>query len=54
MVPPGSALQKIEDVDREGVRIGVTSKSAYDLFLSRELKHAQLVHYDNHPTIHRR
>jgi polar amino acid transport system substrate-binding protein len=44
LVPAGSPLQKIEDVDREGVRIAVTTKSAYDLFLSRELKHAQIVH----------
>ena len=43
LVPAGSPLQRIEDVDREGVRIAVTAKSAYDLFLTRELKHAQLV-----------
>lgn len=43
LVPAGSPLQNIEDVDREGVRIAVTSNSAYDLFLSRQLKHAQLV-----------
>ena len=43
LVPPGSALLAIADVDREKVRVGVSSKSAYDLFLSRNLKHAQLV-----------
>jgi polar amino acid transport system substrate-binding protein len=43
LVPPGSALVAIADVDREDVRVGVSSKSAYDLFLSRDLKHAQLV-----------
>ena len=43
LVPPGSALVAIGDVDRENVRVGVSSKSAYDLFLSRNLKHAQLV-----------
>ena len=43
LVPPGSALRSISDVDREGVRVGVSDKSAYDLFLSRSLKHAQLV-----------
>jgi polar amino acid transport system substrate-binding protein len=42
-VPPGSALVAIADVDRENVRVGVSSKSAYDLFLSRNLKQAQLV-----------
>ena len=31
------------DVDRAGVRIGVSGKSAYDLFLSRAIKHAELV-----------
>src|SRR5258707_12303886 len=31
------------EVDREGVRIAVAAKSAYDLYLSRNLKHAQLV-----------
>jgi polar amino acid transport system substrate-binding protein len=43
LVPPGSALGAIADVDHEDVRVGVSSKSAYDLFLSRSLKHAQLV-----------
>jgi polar amino acid transport system substrate-binding protein len=43
LTPPGSPLQRIEDVDRAGVRIAVSAKSAYDLFLSRELKHAQIV-----------
>jgi polar amino acid transport system substrate-binding protein len=38
-----SALRTMEDVDRESVRISVTDKSAYDLFLSRTLKHARLV-----------
>jgi polar amino acid transport system substrate-binding protein len=49
LVPPGSPLQKIEDVDRDGVRIAVTAKSAYDLFLSREIKHAQLVRANSTP-----
>jgi polar amino acid transport system substrate-binding protein len=43
LVPPGSALRAIGDVDCEGMRVGVSGKSAYDLFLSRSLKHAQLV-----------
>jgi polar amino acid transport system substrate-binding protein len=49
LVPGGSPLQRIEDVDRDGVRIAVTSGSAYDLFLSRELKYAQIVRADNTP-----
>ena len=44
LVPAGSPLSTIAEVDREGVRVGVSSKSAYDLFLSRSLQHAQLVH----------
>jgi polar amino acid transport system substrate-binding protein len=43
LVPPGSAIGTIADVDHENVRVGVSGKSAYDLFLSRNLKHAQLV-----------
>jgi polar amino acid transport system substrate-binding protein len=43
LVPGGSQLRTIADVDREEVRIAVSAKSAYDLFLSRSLKHAQLV-----------
>jgi polar amino acid transport system substrate-binding protein len=42
LVPPGSPLLTIADVDREGVRIAVPEKSAYELYLSRTLKHAQL------------
>jgi polar amino acid transport system substrate-binding protein len=42
-VPAGSPLRTLADVDREGVRIAVSEKSAYDLFLSRTLKRAQLV-----------
>lgn len=49
LVPIGSPLKRIEDVDRDGVRIAVTAGSAYDLFLSRELKHAQIVRADNTP-----
>ncbi len=44
LVPAGSPLRAIADVDREGVRIGLAAKSAYDLFLSRSLQCAQLVH----------
>lgn len=42
LVPEGSPLQTIEDVDAEGVRIAVSGRSAYDLYLSRSLKHAEL------------
>jgi polar amino acid transport system substrate-binding protein len=49
LVPAGSSLQRIEDVDRAGVRIAVTAESAYDLFLSRQLRHAQIVRAVNTP-----
>jgi polar amino acid transport system substrate-binding protein len=43
MVPVDSPLKDIEDVDRPGVRIAVGPNSAYDLFLTRTLKHATIV-----------
>jgi polar amino acid transport system substrate-binding protein len=43
MVPADSPLQDVADVDREGVRIAVNKGSAYDLYLTRTLKHATLV-----------
>src|SRR5512143_789904 len=43
MVPADSPLRTIQDVDREGVRVAVGNKSAYDLYLTRTLKRAQLV-----------
>jgi polar amino acid transport system substrate-binding protein len=43
VVPGGSAFTKAADVDRAGVRIGVNGGSAYDLFLSRTLQHAEVV-----------
>lgn len=42
LVPPGSPLGAIADVDRKGVRIALPEKSAYELYLSRTLKHAEL------------
>jgi polar amino acid transport system substrate-binding protein len=43
LVPAGSPLQTIADVDRPGVRIAVTARAAYDLWLERNIKHAQLI-----------
>ena len=43
LVPAGSPLGRIEDVDRPGVRIAVTARSAYDLWLERNIRHATLV-----------
>ena len=46
LVPAGSPLKSIAEVDRAGVRISVSNRSAYDLYLSRALKHAELVRSD--------
>jgi polar amino acid transport system substrate-binding protein len=43
LVPALSSIQRNEDVDRDGVRVAVGRNSAYDLYLSRTLKHATLV-----------
>ncbi len=43
LVPGDSPYHTNEDIDRAGVRIGVSANSAYDLFLSRSIKNAQLV-----------
>jgi polar amino acid transport system substrate-binding protein len=49
LVPVNSPLRSIPDVDREGVRIAVGTKSAYDLYLSRTLKRAQIVRAPTSP-----
>ena len=43
MVPKQSKLKAVEEVDAAGVRIAVAKDAAYDLFLTRSLKHATLV-----------
>ena len=43
IVPAGSALKSIDEVDRPGVRIVSPAKSAYDLYLARTIKHAELI-----------
>ncbi len=43
LVRADSALQKIDDVDRAGVRILVGAGSAYDLYLTRTIRHALIV-----------
>jgi polar amino acid transport system substrate-binding protein len=48
-VPASSPLRSIEDVDHDGVHVAVGRGSAYDLFLTRALKHAQLVRAPSSP-----
>lgn len=42
LVPANSPLETIEAVDAPGVRIAVSDRSAYDLYLTRSLKRAEL------------
>jgi len=46
LVPAGSPLKSFTDVDKQGVRIAVADQSAYHLFLTRNLKAAELVAAD--------
>ncbi len=50
-VPIDSPVSTAEAVDREGVRVGVKDGSAYDLFLSRTLVHAQVVRGEEGVTV---
>jgi len=43
LVPAGSTIAVIAEVDRKGVRVAVSERSAYDLYLSRNLKQAEIV-----------
>jgi polar amino acid transport system substrate-binding protein len=49
LVPAGSPLDDIDDVDRPGIRIATNTGSAYDLWLTRNIKHAKLVHAPDLP-----
>lgn len=45
LVKDNAPWLKVEELDREGVRIAVGQGAAYDLFLSRHLKQAELVKF---------
>jgi polar amino acid transport system substrate-binding protein len=51
LVRAASPLQRNEDVDRAGTRVVVGRGSAYDLFLTRELKAATLVRAPTSPAV---
>ena len=51
LVRNASPLQRNEDVDRAGTRVAVGRGSAYDLFLTRELKSATLVRAPTSPAV---
>jgi len=46
LVPAGSPITSMDEVDRKGVRIAVADRSAYHLWLSRNIKHATLMTAD--------
>jgi polar amino acid transport system substrate-binding protein len=46
-VPNAAPLRTAEEVDRDGIKVAVAAGSAYDLYLTRALKHAQLVRLPN-------
>ncbi|MBC7433783.1 MAG: transporter substrate-binding domain-containing protein [Rubritepida sp.] len=47
LVPAGSPITAIDQVDRPGIRIAVTARSAYDLWLERNIRHATLTRTDS-------
>jgi polar amino acid transport system substrate-binding protein len=49
LVPAGSPIARLEEVDRPGIRIAVTARSAYDLWLERNIRHATLVRAESGP-----
>jgi len=46
MVTQASTLRNQEDVDKPGVKVAVGEGTAYDLFLSRHLQHAEIVRFE--------
>ena len=51
MVPEASSIRANEEVDGPGIRVTVGKGSAYDLYLTRELKHAEIVRAPTSPTV---
>lgn len=49
LVAPDSPIREIAEVDAPGRRIAVANRAAYDLYLKRSLKHAELVRADGLP-----
>jgi len=47
LVPAGSPIRSIAEVDRKGVRIAVANRSAYHLWLERNIRNAELVTGDS-------
>lgn len=47
LVPAGSPITSVAEVDRPGVRIAVTARAAYDLWLERNIRNATLLRTDS-------
>jgi polar amino acid transport system substrate-binding protein len=47
LVPPGSPIQTIAEVDQPGRRVAVTARSAYGLWLENNYKRGKLLQFDN-------
>ena len=51
LVRRDSPIQSNAEVDRPGIRVAAARGSAYDLFLSRELRQARIVHVPTSPVV---
>jgi polar amino acid transport system substrate-binding protein len=51
LVTNASPLKANEEVDREGIRVAVGNRSAYDLYLARELKKAKIERAPTSPAV---
>ena len=47
LVPAGSPIKAIAEVDQAGKKVAVTARSAYGLWLENNYKHGELVQFDN-------
>ena len=46
MLPAGSPITTIDQIDQPGNRVSVKARAAYDLWLTDHLKHAKLIRVD--------
>src|ERR1700732_5500121 len=47
LVPAGSPIKSVDEVDQPGKRIAVTARSAYGLWLENNVKKAELLQFDS-------
>jgi polar amino acid transport system substrate-binding protein len=47
LVPAGSPIKSVSEVDQPGKRLAVTARSAYGLWLENNVKNAELVQFDS-------